>query len=385
MLVFGESVHRVARSYPGDVSIPPGNRRWQPIGRPPNDTGWGPVGQGRPPWLTEAYLDDHAPSDWRERYRTADPWRAVETMSRRPCAVISLDVRGSTEIRRLFDNGLLVEGLFDNFFTGARLTFEDVGLWFDKFLGDGMLAFGPVWGTPDYGVVPLRRFLQVLGEVSALFDAAPLNVLRQTLGPRLPAGAGLAIGVDAGQVSIWPMAGQPELQGEPVITATRMQSVAEAGEIVLAPHLGQTIEHDRVRALPNGMTLSRTRPAPQEPRGECRRLRAALPATAAVQSGGSGAGLGGPRRRSVGAGGARNRPASTTTLPLCYYYVSSTHSVTISATGWILTWRVTPSTAPLKLWTAPAGATTIEPASTSNVSPSTVNSAIPSWTTNVSS
>ena len=30
-------------------------------------------------------------------------------------------------------------------------------------------------------------------------------------------------------------------------------------------------------------------------------------------------------------------------------YVSSTHSVTISATGWILTWRVTPSTAPLKL------------------------------------
>jgi class 3 adenylate cyclase len=111
--------------------------------------------------------------------------------------------------------------------------------------------------------VPLRRFLHVLGEVSALFDAAPLNVLRQTLGPRLPAGAGLAIGVDAGQVSIWPMAGQPELQGEPVITATRMQSVAEAGEIVVAPHLSQTIEHDRVRALPHGMTLSRTRRHPK--------------------------------------------------------------------------------------------------------------------------
>jgi len=30
-------------------------------------------------------------------------------------------------------------------------------------------------------------------------------------------------------------------------------------------------------------------------------------------------------------------------------YVSSTHSVTISATGWMLTWRVTPSTTPLKL------------------------------------
>jgi len=64
-------------------------------------------------------------------------------------------------------------------------------------------------------------------------------------------------------------------------------------------------------------------------------------------------------------------------------YVSSTHCVTISATGWILTWRVTPSTATLKLWTVPAGATTIEPASTTNVSPSTVNSDNPSWTTNV--
>jgi hypothetical protein len=42
-----------------------------------------------------------------------------------------------------------------------------------------------------------------------------------------------------------------------------MQSVAETGEIVVAPHLGQTIEHDRVRALPDGMTLNRTRRHPK--------------------------------------------------------------------------------------------------------------------------
>jgi hypothetical protein len=40
--------------------------------------------------------------------------------------------------------------------------------------------------------------------------------------------------------------------------------VAEAGEIVVAPHLGQTIEHERVSALPDGMTLNRTRRHPKD-------------------------------------------------------------------------------------------------------------------------
>jgi hypothetical protein len=55
-----------------------------------------------------------------------------------------------------------------------------------------------------------------------------------------------------------------EFQGEPIIGATRMQGVAEAGEIVAAPHIGSSIELDRPRALPLGMVIRRERRTPKD-------------------------------------------------------------------------------------------------------------------------
>jgi class 3 adenylate cyclase len=222
---------------------------------PARARGWHPVEAGRPHWLTIDYFDHHAPPDWRQRYGTDDPWRALQVVGRHPTAVVSVDIRQSTKVRRLLDSPFVFEGIVDHFFTAARDSLRGIGLWFDKFLGDGLLAHGPIWGRGEDGSVPLAVFLQVLGELSALFAADPVRLARQLLGDRIPPGFGLAIGIDAGLCRLWPMGGQPELQGDPLIVATRMQSAADAGEIVAAPHLGATIEHDRALALPPHMSF----------------------------------------------------------------------------------------------------------------------------------
>jgi class 3 adenylate cyclase len=177
--------------------------------------------------------------------------------------VVSMDVRRSTLMRRGVSNPLLFEGTILNFFEGARHHLQAIGLWFDKFLGDGLLAYGPVGPDGRHGAVPLALLLVCLGELSAIFDAASLRVLRE-LGCECPSDAGIATGLDGGKVTLWPMHGGVELQGDVVVSATRMQSVASGGEIVASAQVGATIEHFRGRYLPKGMTLESQRRATKD-------------------------------------------------------------------------------------------------------------------------
>ena len=175
-----------------------------------------------------AHLVNRVGSEAKEKLLTDDDLR-TQFQSASPCNayVISVDVRRSTELMlkarepRLFADFMvtLVVGL-------RRLIIEEYGV-FDKFTGDGVLAFFPeFFSGEDAGFRAVRSATRC----HALFDehykahrSSFKSVLLDT---------GLGIGIDYGPIQMIELGGEFTVVGEPVVYASRMAS-AEAGSTYL--------------------------------------------------------------------------------------------------------------------------------------------------------
>jgi len=149
--------------------------------------------------------------------------------TRQPCDafVMSIDVRRSTELMlkarepRLFAD--FTTSLCD---TLSQIILDNFGV-FDKFTGDGILAFFPVfYSGPDAGY----RAVKAADECHAAFfehyrssRRCFVSVLRD---------AGLGIGIDYGQAQIVRIRGDLTVVGTPVVYACRMGG-ASAGHTLL--------------------------------------------------------------------------------------------------------------------------------------------------------
>jgi class 3 adenylate cyclase len=207
----------------------------------------------------EAMISHHAPPAWEERFnrngRLAD---LIQEDREFMLMVLVADVRNSTLLQKEAVNFSIHAAILTRFVETAADTIRVIGGgWFDKFMGDGFLAYWilravragdvaiplPVasQAEPDFGWADIKAALTSSLILHWSFDE---NVMRdfRANSQNVPAGTGLAIGVDVGPAHFATVAGDLTILGTPVVGAVRMVSAANAGEIVANVQLGQLLE-----------------------------------------------------------------------------------------------------------------------------------------------
>ncbi|HYK93579.1 MAG TPA: hypothetical protein VEY07_06015 [Thermoplasmata archaeon] len=154
--------------------------------------------------------------------------------------------------------------------------------WFDKFTGDGFIAFWmyPPGGDPD--IDTLCEFCQTVLPAS---DSLVQNLRRNSR--NFPTAAGLALGIDSGACELVRVGGALTLVGSPVVGATRMVACAPAQDALVNLQLGTHLEAESARLASSGISLERTVARTKEyPEGqEAYRLRFGLAAGERIGSG----------------------------------------------------------------------------------------------------
>ena len=221
-------------------------------------------------------LESHAPPDWEERFRKEELLDAVIDHEPIQMFVMAADIRESTMLMKEAVRFELFARTMDKFVSAVRGGIGTPGGWFDKFTGDGFLAYWIVQSTPEEKEYQ-RRFVEAAGnlahtahELVDLFHRRVLEDFRRN-SRNLSQGVGLSMGLDAGPGYLVQIAGELTLVGPPVVGAVRMvTAAAKPQEIVANVHLGEHLHGEQIgiyEAL--GMTATReSRPTKEYPKGQ---------------------------------------------------------------------------------------------------------------------
>jgi class 3 adenylate cyclase len=219
-------------------------------------------------------LEPHAPPDWDRRFRTDELLDAVIDGAPIEMFVMAADIRESTTLMKEAVRFELFAQVMDKFVSSVRQGIRRSGGWFDKFTGDGFLAYWIVQpGPPDEYE---ERLVQTTGDVahtaSILIDLFHRLVLEdfRANSRNLSGGVGLLMGLDAGPGYIVKIADELTIVGSPVVGAVRMVNAAGPREILANVYLGERLRDEQkgvYEAL--GVTVTRElRPTKEYPRGQ---------------------------------------------------------------------------------------------------------------------
>jgi class 3 adenylate cyclase len=189
--------------------------------------------------------------------------------------VMAADIRNSTLLMKEAVKFERFAFIMDKFVTAVRRGIRKSGGWFDKFTGDGFLAYWIVQsGSED---AYHEQFVEAAGNLTHtahtlvdFFHRLVLEDFRRN-SRNLPEGVGLSMGLDAGPGYLVQIAGELTVVGPPVVGAVRMATAAELpGEIIANVFLGERLrdEQDGVyQAL--GVSVAREyRPTKEYPKGQ---------------------------------------------------------------------------------------------------------------------
>jgi class 3 adenylate cyclase len=220
-------------------------------------------------------LSVHAPPDWEQRFRRDELLDAIIDTTPLQMFVMAADIRESTLLMKEAVRFEQFAKIMDKFVSAVRSGIGTPGGWFDKFTGDGFLAYwiAPAQPKEEYQ----RRFVEAAGnlahtahELIDLFHRRVLEDFRRN-SRNLSDGVGLSIGLDAGPGFLVEIAGELTLVGPPVVGAVRMVNAASRPQEIFANvYLGEHLhdEQDGIyQAL--GMTATReSRPTKEYPKGQ---------------------------------------------------------------------------------------------------------------------
>jgi class 3 adenylate cyclase len=220
-------------------------------------------------------LKPHAPRDWEARFRTEELLDAVIDGEPIQMFVMAADIRESTTLMKEAIRFERFAAVMDRFVTSVRRGITRSGGWFDKFTGDGFLAYWIVQPAPSDEYE--ERFVQTAGDVThtahSLVDLFHRRVLSdfRSNSRNLSGGVGLSMGLDAGPGYLMKIADELTLVGPPVVGAVRMVTAASSpGEIVANVFLGERLQSGQegvYEAL--GVRVEREfRPTKEYPRGQ---------------------------------------------------------------------------------------------------------------------
>ena len=220
-------------------------------------------------------LEPHAPPDWQQRFRTDELLDSVIDGEPIQMFVMAADIRESTTLMKEAIRFERFASVMDRFVSSVRLGIRKSGGWFDKFTGDGFLAYWIVQsGAPDEYE---ERFVQTAGDIvhtaNTLIDLFHRRVLEdfRANSRNLSAGVGLSMGLDAGPGYLVKIADELTVVGPPVVGAVRMVTAAALPkEIVANVFLGERLRDGQDAAyVALGMTVTREfRPTKEYPKGQ---------------------------------------------------------------------------------------------------------------------
>jgi class 3 adenylate cyclase len=220
-------------------------------------------------------LEPHAPPDWQQRFRTEELLDSVIDGEPIQMFVMAADIRESTTLMKEAIRFERFASVMDRFVSSVRLGIRKSGGWFDKFTGDGFLAYWIVQrGAPDEYE---ERFVQTAGDIvhtaNTLIDLFHRRVLEdfRANSRNLSAGVGLSIGLDAGPGYLVKIADELTVVGPPVVGAVRMVTAAALPkEIVANVFLGERLREGQDAAYEAlGLSASREfRPTKEYPKGQ---------------------------------------------------------------------------------------------------------------------
>jgi class 3 adenylate cyclase len=220
-------------------------------------------------------LEPHAPPDWERRFRTNELLDAVIDGEAIQMFVMAADIRESTALMKESIRFERFAAVMDRFVSSVRSGIRRSGGWFDKFTGDGFLAYWIVQpGSPEEYE---ERFVRAAGDITHtahelvdLFHRRVLEDFRANT-RNLSAGVGLSMGLDAGPGHLVKIADELTIVGPPVVGAVRMVTAAtEPQEIVANVFLGERLRDQQDGAYEAlGVTVTREfRPTKEYPRGQ---------------------------------------------------------------------------------------------------------------------
>jgi len=158
----------------------------------------------------------------------------------RNVVVIVSDIRGYTALTEGLDPRLLVEQVLNRYFTAMTEVMYRHGGTIDKFLGDGIIG---VFGSPLARDDDLQRALLAVVDLQHAFGD-----LRERWRRDLGRDIGMGVGVDYGNAVVGNIGSEQRMDytliGDVVNTATRLNSIAHAGQIILSPHFVDALPPD---------------------------------------------------------------------------------------------------------------------------------------------
>jgi class 3 adenylate cyclase len=196
---------------------------------------------------TTELLEKHAPADWREHFRADELLDSVIDGDPIQMFVMSADIRSSTLLMKEAVRFERFASIMDKFVSAVRRGIGHSGGWFDKFTGDGFLAYWIVQSGPDDQYH--EQFVQAAGNITytarTLVDLFQRRVLEdfRSNSRNFPATAGLSMGLDGGPGYLVEIAGELTIVGPPVVGAVRMVTTATSpGEILANVFLGERLQ-----------------------------------------------------------------------------------------------------------------------------------------------
>jgi class 3 adenylate cyclase len=193
-------------------------------------------------------LSKHAPFGWdaeKEKYlQLLKEYLDHEKPLR--MIVLSADIRKSTFLMQESVSFRIFAQLMGRFIDRTATLIQESGGWFDKFTGDGFLAY---WLKPEEETTDYAEFFRVCQTLLSDFKETGMDDFRKNC-RNFPAGVGLSLGIDAGDAFMVTMAGDLTIVGPPVVGAVRMvNSAAEPWETICNVFLGDALFEDRANLL----------------------------------------------------------------------------------------------------------------------------------------
>ena len=181
--------------------------------------------------------------------------------------VLSVDIRASTILMREAVSPIAFASIVTEFVSAARSVLKIGNGWFDKFTGDGFLAYWPCFHA-DMNIY-IREIGDFCVQTLTFFHNRVTQDLRRN-SHVFPAGTGLSIGLDGGSVHFVSVADDLTVIGPAVVGAARMVNVAAPYEIMLNSQIGNYItEHPNEGGFADRFTIERViRDTKEYPKGQ---------------------------------------------------------------------------------------------------------------------
>ncbi len=220
-------------------------------------------------------VEAHAPPDWRGRFDSEPLLDAIVRGEPIQMFVMAADIRGSTMLMKEAIRFERFAFVMDKFVTAVRQGIGTYGGWFDKFTGDGFLAYWIVQSGPDDEYD--ERFVEAAGNIvhtaRTLIDLFHRRVLEdfRSNSRNLSGNIGLSMGLDAGPGYLVQIAGELTVVGPPVVGAVRMVTAAALPrEIVANVFLGERLREEQDGVYKKlGVAVTREqRPTKEYPQGQ---------------------------------------------------------------------------------------------------------------------